>query len=378
MDPTGAGSRDADAAAASPEIPSPSGEGEVASASEIGPAASAPARPTGPLEGEPLARPVPVEGESLAGRFQVLLARLRARLQPSNLQLRLLTTGMLLPPIVWACYYGGLPYLAVVIALSVLGVNEFYHLISAKGATPQRGLGTVAVAVLPIVVYLGDAFWATTLVTAVLLVSMILQLLGREIREAIASVSATFFGIFYVGWLLSHAVSVRFIQHDLVRRYGEGAAVDISPEVGFFYMIFCLSAAAGCDAGAYFVGRAYGRRALAPAISPNKTVEGALGGVLVGGFAAVLAKLLFDVAIPGELARDLTYPVAALFGLAIAAAGVLGDLVESLLKRDADLKDAGSLLPGIGGILDRADSALLAIPVTYYLLLLYYWVRLQP
>ena len=113
---------------------------------------------------------------------------------------------------------------------------------------------------LPLVVYLGDAFWATTLITVVLLTAMILQLFNREIREAIASVSATFFGVFYVGWLLSHAVSVRFIQHDLVRRYGEEAAVGVSPEVGFFYIVLCLGAAFGCDTGAYFVGRAYGRR----------------------------------------------------------------------------------------------------------------------
>jgi phosphatidate cytidylyltransferase len=263
----------------------------------------------------------------------------------------------------------------MIVLLCVLGVKEFYDLISAKGATPQRSLGMLAVGVLPLVVYLGDAFWATTLITVVLLTAMILQLFNREIREAIASVSATFFGVFYVGWLLSHAVSVRFIQHDLVRRYGEEAAIGVSPEVGFFYIVLCLGAAFGCDTGAYFVGRAYGRRPLAPAISPNKTVEGALGGLLAGGLAAIVVKLIFGQ-MPGDLASDLSFAAAALFGMAIAAAGVLGDLVESLLKRDAHLKDAGSLLPGVGGILDRADSVLLAIPVTYYLLLLYYWGRL--
>ena len=168
---------------------------------------------------------------------------------------------------------------------------------------------------------------------------------------------------------------MRFISEDLVRRYGDLAAVDIDPNVGFFYMILCLTVAVACDTGAYFVGRAYGRRKLAPAISPNKTVEGALGGLVLGVVGAVLAKLAFG-SLPGQLSHDLSYPAAALFGLVIGVASILGDLVESVLKRDADVKDAGSLLPGMGGVLDRVDAVLLAIPVTYYLLLAYYYVRL--
>jgi phosphatidate cytidylyltransferase len=127
-----------------------------------------------------------------------------------------------------------------------------------------------------------------------------------------------------------------------------------------------------CDAGAYFVGRRYGRRKLAPAISPNKTVEGALGGLAIGTLGALTTKLLFDFAVPGRLSGDLSYLAAGLFGLVISSAAILGDLVESVLKRDADLKDSGWILPGVGGVLDRIDSALLAIPVAYYLLLAYY------
>ena len=155
----------------------------------------------------------------------------------------------------------------------------------------------------------------------------------------------------------------------------EDRLVDIDPEVGFFYIILCLAAGYGCDTGAYFVGRAYGRRKLAPAISPNKTLEGALGGLIAGALGAVFAKAVFDY-LPGRLSHDLSYSAAVIFGIVIAAAGIVGDLVESLLKRDAEVKDAGRLLPGVGGVLDRVDSALLAIPVTYYLLLAYYYLRL--
>ncbi len=300
----------------------------------------------------------------------------RRRWRPSNLTLRLTTATFLIPPLIWMCYLGGVPFVATIALINAVAINEFYNFISAKGATPHRVLGTAAAVALPWVAYIGDTFYATSLLTAVLLGSMILQLTRAEIQEAIASVSATFFGVFYVGWLLSHAVSVRFIQPDLVRRYGDVAAVDLDPEVGFFFMLLCLVTAVWCDTGAYFVGRAYGRRSLARSISPGKTVEGALGGIVVGAVGAVLTKLVFDHLVPGGLSRGFSIMAAAMFGLAIAAVSVLGDLVESLLKRDAEIKDAGSLLPGVGGVLDRIDSALLAIPVTYYLLLAYYYLRL--
>lgn len=294
-----------------------------------------------------------------------------ARRAVSNLTLRWLTAFLLVPPVIWVCWAGGWAYVAVVLAFILLGLNEFYGLIIAKGATPQRLLGNIAAASLPVIAYVGDASLATTALTATLLTLMILQTTKQEIREAIASVSETFFGVIYVGWLLSYAVSVRFIASELERRFG----MPVDPEVGFFYMIFCLTAVVCSDAGAYFVGRAYGRRKLAPAISPNKTVEGAAGGVLAGGVLAVLVKIVFTLFVPGDLSRDLPWLASFFFGMTLAAFAVLGDLIESVLKRDAAIKDAGDLLPGVGGVLDRLDSALLGIPVMYYLLLAYYWMH---
>ncbi len=296
------------------------------------------------------------------------------RWRPSNLTLRLITAAVLIPPLIWVCYEGGIAFVAVVVAINCVAVNEFYNFISEKGATPHRLLGTAAVAAIQLVVYFGDAFLATSLLTAVLLGTMVLQLTKQQIREAIASVSATFFGVFYVGWLLSHAISIRFIEASLMDRYGDVGVV-IDPEIGFFFIVLCLAAALGCDSGAFFVGRRYGRRKLAPGISPNKTVEGALGGLLVGALLGGGTKLLFDSVWPGELSAHFPFAAAVAMGTAVAAAGILGDLIESVLKRDAALKDAGRLLPGVGGVLDRIDSALLAFPVMYYMLLAYYYFR---
>ncbi|MCP4007292.1 MAG: phosphatidate cytidylyltransferase [bacterium] len=294
----------------------------------------------------------------------------KPRWSPSNLTKRIFTAIMLIPPVLWVCYTGGLPYLAVVIAFSVLGINEFYGFISAKGATPHRLPGLISAAALPVIVYFGNEFMAISFMTAIFLTVMIMQLTKAEVHEAIASVSATFFGVFYVGWLLSYAVSVRFIADDLSLRSG----LEFDPRIGFFFMVFCLTAAVGSDTAAYFVGRKFGRHKLAPEISPNKTIEGAIGGILLGGVAAGLAcKFIFDTFIDEALAADFSYIAAGLFGVAIAAVSIIGDLVESVLKRDADLKDAGGLLPGVGGVLDRIDSALVAIPVMYYLLLGYYY-----
>ena len=132
-----------------------------------------------------------------------------------------------------------------------------------------------------------------------------------------------------------------------------------------------------CDAGAYFGGRAWGKHKLAPRISPGKTIEGAVAGVVVGTIAALLMKAIFDSFWP-MLSRALVWEAAVLFGIAISLIAILGDLVESLLKRDAQTKDAGSLLPGMGGILDRIDSPLLGVPIMYYMLLLTTWLRMGP
>jgi phosphatidate cytidylyltransferase len=288
----------------------------------------------------------------------------------SDLQARLLTASILIPWVLFVIAQGGLWVLGTVVVVTLLGQREFYGLIEDKGAHPIMGFGLTAGAALPVVAYLGNEYHATVLMTVTLLVVMIAQLGRRQISEALASISGTFFGIFYVGWLLSHAVVLREFHRVMITRYGEDATarLSIAPESGAFLLTFTLAVVVWSDAGAYFAGRAYGARKLAPRISPGKTVEGAIGGVIGGTVAGLVFKAIFDIWWP-DLSALLSWWLVVLFGILLSVVAIVGDLVESLLKRDAQVKDAGAMLPGMGGILDRIDSPLLAIPVMYYLML---------
>lgn len=292
----------------------------------------------------------------------------------SNLVQRLLTASLVIPPVLWLIAAGGVPFLIAVVVITLMGLREFYRLIEDKGAHPLVGFGLAAGAALPCVAYIGNEYHATLLMTAVLLGVMVAQVGKAEITEALASISGTFFGVFYVAWLLSHAVVLRQFHDVVAARFGAAAASQIAPEAGAFYLIFALAALVGCDAGAYFAGRKWGRRKLAPQISPGKTVEGALGGVAAGAANALVFKGIFDIWWP-HLSASFPWTAALLFAVVLTVVGIIGDLVESLLKRDAQRKDAGSLLPGMGGFLDRIDSSLLGIPVMYYLLLSYTYLR---
>jgi phosphatidate cytidylyltransferase len=292
----------------------------------------------------------------------------------SDLGLRLATAAVLVPSVIWVIVNGGLLYLAVVVGFVLLGLREFYGLIEDKGAHPQFGFGLAAGAALPVVAYVGNEYHATVLMTAVLLAVMVAQVGKAQITEALASLSGTFFGVFYVGWLFSHAVVLRQFHEVVVSKWGRAAAADLPEGVGIFYMLFTPTVVVWCDAGAYFGGRAWGKRKLAPQISPGKTVEGALAGVGTGIVGGAIVKGIFDMFWP-ELSAAFSWPAALLFAFVLSIVGIIGDLVESLLKRDAKAKDTGSLLPGMGGILDRIDSNLLAIPVMYYLLLAYTYLR---
>ncbi|MDP3937697.1 MAG: CDP-archaeol synthase [Deltaproteobacteria bacterium] len=297
-----------------------------------------------------------------------------------SLQLRLFSAAVIIPFVIFMIFIGGLPFLVTLVAIICLGLREFYEIIEAKGLRPQKTAGIVGGALLGIVAYVGNEYQTNVLLTAVLLVVMILQLLKQDIAEAISDISATFFGVFYVGWLMSHAILLRRMDEILRIKYGApaegpfwmgGAFVD--DKLGIFLLLFCIVTVAGTDVGAYFVGRRFGRLKLAPRVSPNKTVEGAVGGALVGILLGLVAWAVFNFWI-------LTSPVlplqqAVLIAALLSVFGILGDLAESLIKRDAKAKDTGTIFPGMGGMLDRIDSNMVAFPVLYYYMSAWFFFR---
>ena len=302
---------------------------------------------------------------------------MRKPTRPDNdLPARLVTAAVLVPVACYVVSVGGLWLLGTVMTLVILGQREFYRMIEDKGAHPLVSFGMAAAMALCLVQYVGTDYQANLLMTATLLVVLVAQLGKAEITEALASVSGTFFGVFYVGWLLSHAIPLRDFYAAVTFRYGAvtAASIGISPDCGIFLLFFTLFVVVLCDAGAYFGGRAYGKHKLARAISPGKSVEGAVAGVIGGLVGAVVCKSGFDLFWPG-LSASLSWYAAGVLALLLAAAGIVGDLIESLLKRDAKVKDTGHLLPGTGGVLDRIDSFLLAIPVMYYAMLFYIFLK---
>lgn len=323
-----------------------------------------PARPNGEREAEPLhPQPAtPIEP--------------RAKKQNGDLRARLLTAVVLIPTVLYIITLGGLPYLVTIVAIVVLGQHEIYELLRDKGAHPSVTFGLIAGAALPVVAFVGNASHVTAILTATLLVAMVLELRRQRINEAMASISGTFFGVVYVGWLMSHAVTLRRFDATVFGRYGADSLeqLGLNPDSGIFFMVYTATVVVACDAGAYFAGRAYGRRRLAPVISPGKSVEGAIGGILAGVFFGYVAKGGFDIFWP-HMSAALGWGAAIGFAVILSIVGIVGDLVESLLKRDAQVKDAGRLLPGMGGVLDRIDAPLLAIPVMYYMMLFYVFLR---
>ena len=209
-----------------------------------------------------------------------------------DLASRLLTASVLVPVVLYIIVIGGYPYLVTVLIFGLLAQREFYQLIEGKGARPLTTAGLGFGAAVIAVAWFSSEYHAMLLMTASLLVLMVAQLGKARIEESLASISGTFFGVFYVAWLLSHSVLLRFFFRSAeAHSSGESlSAIGLVPQSGIFLTIYCLAAVVLCDVGAYFAGRSWGRRKLAPEISPNKSVEGALGGIVLGTTTGLATK----------------------------------------------------------------------------------------
>ncbi len=240
----------------------------------------------------------------------------------------------------------GLPWLFWgVAAVIVVASMEFYRMLERIGYQPVREAG-VAAGVLFALQAAWPQPWQDAVLPAIVLYTVGVQLRHGRPARAVANTALTLLGAVYVGYLMSYILRLRALGIGPTGAPGAAAAL---------LVVFSVWAA---DSAAYFVGLGAGRRKLFPGISPNKSVEGAAGGVVAGLGAGFVCGAAFHVALP----------IAAAVGGLCAVASILGDLWESTIKREVGVKDAGGILPGHGGMLDRFDGLLFAMVVAYYAL----------
>ena len=204
--------------------------------------------------------------------------------------------------------------------------------------------GATVGAFLPVCVYWYGPFSILPFFALNITIFFILSYFSRKDgRGAVRDVALRLLGVFYISLLFTHFIFLRELPD------------------GQWWLLFALVIVWAGDTSAFYGGRALGKKKLAPVVSPNKTVEGALCGVVGGMVAGVIYVQVFSLSLP--------FLLTLLMGALAGAVGILGDLTESYLKRWGGVKDSGTLIPGHGGLLDRVDSVLFAVPIVYYFLL---------
>ena len=251
--------------------------------------------------------------------------------------------GFALGSVVMLCIMiGGFAILGMVLTIVILASMEYVKILKHKGFFPSIKIMILSELILAWVAYVQRLDLAALVLTLCSMASFMWVLFcGRQ--PYIANVATTLLGIIYCGWFPLHIVFMRNLN---CSKYDSG--------LGFVVLMF--TAILLTDIGAYYIGRHFGKRKLAQVISPNKTVEGSLGGI----FFAIIGALIVGYFI------ELQWYLALICGLLCTVFAQLGDLAESLIKRDAGVKDSGDALPGHGGFLDRCDSFVFTIPIMYY------------
>lgn len=252
---------------------------------------------------------------------------------------RIVSALVLIPLVAAAVWLGGAWLAGLAAIFAVLAVIEFYQLSRRLGARPSVPLGAALAAALVLSALfpgygIGPAAFAVALAGF-----MVARVLRQDLGGFLTDWAVTLVGSAYVGGLLGYYV--------LLRNLSQGLA----------WVVLALLVTWISDTAAYFVGSSIGRRPFFRRVSPRKTLEGAVGGVLIGTLAAMVI---------GALALRLSWLEGAGLGLLLTLATTFGDLAESLIKRQAGVKDSGRLIPGHGGALDRVDSVLFAGVTVYY------------
>lgn len=279
-----------------------------------------------------------------------------------NLITRIATAVVAVPILLLIFYYGGVYYLALMCLIAALCSIEFFAL-AGPDLRKSRKIYITAISLLLIISAFLDFMLMSLFFTFLIFLSIILEFRKKDFSDCLRDLGMTLLPLIYFGWMLAHGVLLRNISG------GEGAlnygSFGRGPEdIGFFLVVLAVSCTFLNDAGAFFFGKAFGKKKLASHISSGKTVVGLIGGFLVSVVGAFVVNLIFESPLPTTWV--------ALYAIIIAAAAVAGDLFESTIKRGAGVKDSGSLVPGHGGVLDRFDSLIFVFPCTYYTSLVFF------
>lgn len=238
-------------------------------------------------------------------------------------------------------------FIITICFLTAGGLYEFFYLIQKKDIPIYSYTGIFIGTLIPLSMFFRFELtknWELLFIVVGFLLIMLLQFRRADTRNAIVGLSTTLFGVLYVSWFLSFLVKIRLMLPGIE---------------GIKLLAFILLVTKSGDIGALLVGSRYGRHALLPKVSPNKSIEGAAGSFVFSVVTAVICKSLLP-----DLPTFTTIHVA-LMGAFFGGLGQLGDLSESLIKRDCNVKDSGKLLPGMGGVLDVIDSLLFSAPAFY-------------
>lgn len=261
---------------------------------------------------------------------------------------RLAIALLLLPLVIWVIADGGWLYIGAVTLVLLLAAAEFGLLFRRLGLRPSVPL--ILIGVLVLVVGRASALLPVEgALTALILVSMIWHLVDfeRGAPHSGSDFAVTIGGFLYVGWIGSYLITLRQLPD------------------GLWWLMLALPAVWLADSAAYFVGRAVGRHRLSPRLSPNKSWEGYLAGIVVGALSGAGFALLWQIGAGSD--SGVTGLNGMIVGAVVSILAPLGDLGISMFKREVGVKDSGNLLPGHGGALDRLDSWIWAAALGYYL-----------
>jgi phosphatidate cytidylyltransferase len=275
----------------------------------------------------------------------------------SNLAARVLVAVVAIPLIGGAVYVGGVILAVVLGIVSALAAHELYVIAEHGGYTPLARTGTVLAFLLPIAVHFfheGRFIPPEIALGAIAIIALFTLALFRRRSEQhpLGAIAVTLLGVIYTAGFLSFAYALRY--HNYVVTARAGSALLFYP-----FVLTWISDTAG-----FFVGRAFGRTKLMPSVSPGKTRAGAIGAL---GFCMLASWAYAHWVLVPFASLGLRTGTALALGAAIGASVQIGDLVESLLKREGGVKDSSHLIPGHGGVLDRIDGMLFALPVAYFL-----------